>query len=413
VGIGLQGAYAVDAMSQHVRQRIQDQIAEEERQRNAALQARAADRADQSLAQQDELKRLQIDAQRANQAETQKNREEANVIRAVNLRPTGGVVSAAEQARETALGMPSALYESQGIPEPQAPEGIAAPGQVRGALRMMPDTIANSPAPSQRSYTFGETPAAEAKRRQLEIEQQKADADKASGPGMDAAAQDLYAKRASGQPLTPTESATLTGYEQRKRVVSDPAQLAATERQTNSIAAQTAQQSRAQGFTEAQAGRAALTKAEGDRATALASAQTMRDTIAAAQGGNMTAAALQNLETTMAAIRAQGLNRINTAEIGVTANAGSLWDRLQNWAGKATVGQPVDPTIQKDMTEFAGILEKGAHKKYLDAHANITTRYGLKGEKTLPAPGGPVLGEKRTANGETREWTGTEWRLVK
>ena len=99
----------------------------------------------------------------------------------------------------------------------------------------------------------------------------------------------------------------------------------------------------------------------------------------------MSAAALQNLETTMAAIRAQGLNRINTAEIGVTADAGNLWDRIVGYVGKKAEGQPVPANIQKDMTEFADILEKAAYQKYQEGHTSITKRYKLD-EAPLPPP---------------------------
>ncbi len=159
-----------------------------------------------------------------------------------------------------------------------------------------------------------------------------------------------------------------------------------SELQAGIAARQLSAEGRRQDFAEATAGRAVLTKAEQQYQTALASSQTLRDTVAAAKGGNKIAGSLQSLETTMAAIRAQGLNRINTVEIGSTANAGSMWDRVQGWLGKATEGQPIPDDIQKDMTEFAGILEKSAYKKYADAHKSVTTRYGLKNEPVLPAP---------------------------
>ncbi len=220
-----------------------------------------------------------------------------------------------------------------------------------------------------------------------------------TGPELDDAAQKLYAKKRSGQPLTPAESNALAGYEDRKRVVSDPAAMAATERQTTAIAAQTAQQKRAQDFAEAQqtraqkfaeaeVGRGKVTAVEKDYQTAAGSAQTLRDVVASAQAGNKVSASLQSLETAMAGVKAQGFNRINMAEIGIPASAGNSWDRIVGWFGKKAEGQPVPANIQKDMLTFADILDKAAYVKYLGGHTALTKRYGLTDEVPLPAPGG-------------------------
>jgi len=193
-----------------------------------------------------------------------------------------------------------------------------------------------------------------------------------------------YAKQL-GKPtwdaLTPAQQqSAFTAFANAK---ADPAAA----RQAATIGAQVAQQQRQQSFTEAQAGRKELTdKYETPYQTSLASSNTLRDVVAAAQAGNKVAGSLQSLETTMAAIRAQGLNRINTAEIGVTANAGSMWDRIQGWMGKAVSGEPVPASIQKDMLQFADILDKAAYQKYITGHRAITKRYGLTDETPLPAP---------------------------
>lgn len=205
---------------------------------------------------------------------------------------------------------------------------------------------------------------------------------------------EIYAKTAgktSWNQLSPTEQAA--GFKAFVEAKADPA----AERQAKTIAQQTAtqaaiagrqlaQEGRRQDFAEATAGRSVLTKAEQQYQTALASAQTLRDTVAAAKAGNKVAASLQSLETTFSAVRAQGLNRVNTTELNLPAGAGNSWDRLQGWFGKATEGQPVPPDIQKDMLGFADVLEKGAYKKYTDTHKSVTTRYRLKNEPPLPAP---------------------------
>jgi hypothetical protein len=204
---------------------------------------------------------------------------------------------------------------------------------------------------------------------------------------LDAAQQALLAKQALGQPLTAEEAASVKAYQERKRTVSDPAAVAATERQTATIAASTATQKRAQDFAALQAARADLEKnVNTPYLTAQTSANTLRDVVEAAKGGNVTAGALQSLEATMAAIRAQGLNRINTAEIGVTQDAGSLWQRLQGWMGKAAAGQPVAASVQKDMLDFATILEKAAYKKYQKGHKATNTLYGTSIPEMLTGP---------------------------
>ncbi len=187
------------------------------------------------------------------------------------------------------------------------------------------------------------------------------------------------------QPVSPADQAWAAGYEKQKTLGVDRTAAAAGERQASAQTQQNAIQSRGQDFQVAQAARKELTdKVEAPYLTTQASVRTLRDTVDAAKAGNKVAGTLQSLETTMAAIRAQGLNRINAAEIGVTANAGSLYDRVAGWLGKAQEGQPVPPNIQADMQQFADILEKAAYKKYSDSFDSVAKFYGLtEAQKTL------------------------------
>lgn len=210
-----------------------------------------------------------------------------------------------------------------------------------------------------------------------------------TGSQEDARYEDITTRQSLGQSVSPMEKAWKSAYERRKTLGPEATAAAAADRQAATIAQQNQLQQSNQQFQVQQAGRKELSeKVEQPYQTALASAQTLRDTVAAARAGNLTAANLQALETTIAAIRAQGLNRINTTELGVGANAGSLWDRLQGSFGKLTAGQPVDAKIQKDMEDFAGILEKGAYKKYSQGFYSTTKRYGLKDEVKAVEPGG-------------------------
>ena len=223
-----------------------------------------------------------------------------------------------------------------------------------------------------------------------------------TGPELDAAAQTIYAKPEASR--TPAEQASLSAYEQRKRVVSDPAALAATDRQTATIGAQAAQQKRAQDFESLKTARADIQKnADTPFQTAKSSAATLRDVVTAAQAGNKVAGSLQSLEATMAAIRAQGLNRINRTETDMAGNAGSMYDRISGWLGKAAEGQPVPPAVQKDMLAFSDILENAAGKKYLATHNGINKLYGTSIPPTfdMSTPAGAPAAAAPNATGPT------------
>lgn len=205
---------------------------------------------------------------------------------------------------------------------------------------------------------------------------------------------ELTSKQARGIPVSAEDKAWLDAYqkirptpeataerqiaqfgEMEKRQASQFAEM--EKRQQASIGAQVAQQARAQNFQEGQAARREYTdKVATPYQTALASAQTLRDTVAAAKAGNKVAANLQQLETAMSAIRSQGLNRINMTEIGLAGDAGSLWDQIVGKVGKLTAGQAVPADLQKDMLEFAGILEKSATLKYQKGRKSIQQTYG-------------------------------------
>ena len=204
---------------------------------------------------------------------------------------------------------------------------------------------------------------------------------------LDADAQRLLTKQNMGQSLTAEEAASLKAYQERKRTVSDPAAIEAANRQAATQAAQVASQRRQQDFEALKEARSAIQKdVNTPYITAKTSADTMRDVVTAAKGGNRLAGSLQSLETTMAAIRAQGLNRINATEVANAAGAGSMWDRIQGWLGKATEGQPVPEDIQKDMLSFADILERAAYKKYQAGHAATNKLYGTNIPEMLTAP---------------------------
>jgi hypothetical protein len=225
---------------------------------------------------------------------------------------------------------------------------------------------------------------------------------------------DIQSRLSMKQPVTAMESAWASAFEKEKKLTVDASASAAADRQATAIAQQTAQQKRSQDFTQLQAARADIQKnVDTPFLTARTSADTLRDVVSAAKAGNKVAGSLQSLETTMAAIRAQGLNRVNTAEIGATGDAGSLWDRISGYIGKRAEGQPVPADIQKDMIEFADILDKAAVKKYNDAHDAVNSLYGTKIPKTFqqhdPAQGqaannAPKEGTEGVVGGVAAVW---------
>lgn len=180
----------------------------------------------------------------------------------------------------------------------------------------------------------------------------------------------ILAKLEQNQPVTPEDLAWSHAYKTQKTLGVDTSASAASDRQTTAINAQVASQNRTQHFQNVTKAKEEIAKnVDAPYAAAIGSADELRGLVRSAQGGNKIAASLQSLQTAAAAIRANGLSRINMAEIGLPAGAGDVVDRFLNFAGKATSGQPVDTALQKDMLAVADVLEKGADKKYRAGHA--------------------------------------------
>lgn len=166
--------------------------------------------------------------------------------------------------------------------------------------------------------------------------------------------------------------------------LTDPLEVQAT-----ALAAQVAQQARAQAFTEQEAGRKELSeKVEQPYKDAREKADLMRGVIAAAQNGNMSAANVQGLLGVLGLVTTEGVKRINTTELEQVQGAGSLLDRIKGKVGKLVAGQPLDAKVQSDLRELSNLLEQSAYKKYAEGHKTTTKRYGLKDEQPLPAPAG-------------------------
>lgn len=185
----------------------------------------------------------------------------------------------------------------------------------------------------------------------------------------------------------------------------DPAAIAAANRQASTIAAQIAQQGRAQGFTEAQAGRGELTnKVEAPYLDAREKADTLRNVVALAKSGNKEAANVQGLLGVLGLVTSEGVKRINTTELDQVAGAGSLFDKIKGRAGSIASGQPIPEDLQNDLVQLSNMLEQSARKKYENGFKQVKTRYGLKDETALAPTGSPDKGTAGTIGGKPAVW---------
>jgi hypothetical protein len=206
------------------------------------------------------------------------------------------------------------------------------------------------------------------------------------GTFKDASAKKLTANPdATWSDLTPDQQ--LAVIKQFKTLTTDESAAAAADRQTKTIQQQIAQQGRAQDFTESQAGRKELgDKIETPYRDAQEKADILRTVVQAAKNGNLEAAAVQKLLGTLGVVTTEGVKRINGTELEQVGGAGSLWDNIKSRAGKITAGQPLDPKLQDDLVQLAGLLEQSAYKKYSSGFDATTKRYKLTDEQKLPDP---------------------------
>jgi hypothetical protein len=196
-----------------------------------------------------------------------------------------------------------------------------------------------------------------------------------------------------GNPVSKPDAAWARAYEKRKLLGPSATSAAADTRQATT-----------EDFSQKEAGRQHLTKeADGPYSDTVEKADTLRNAIVAAQHGNMEAASLAPLLAVLGVTTMEGIKRINAIELQTVAGAGSLWDQIQGKIGKAKAGQPMDPSLQKNLSDLADMLEKGAYKKYRDKFDTITKRYKLTGDET------PKDGPIKTVNGVPYMYDGKKW----
>jgi len=191
-GMGLGLAFGAQGAADQIRQILIDRALAKQQafQNDLALRQETAREQQLQQAAQDRADRL---------AETAQHNRETAALRGVALRPAGGFVSPAEHDRETALGIPEALYSPQdatlGSTQMSGESTLPGSAPMRGQLRMMA-----SPGKAA-GYTFNQTQseadkAAELKRKQ---DADAATADYRSGL-LDLKGQLQDLKAAQGQP---------------------------------------------------------------------------------------------------------------------------------------------------------------------------------------------------------------------
>ncbi len=91
MGMGLEGAYGADALSNNLRERVLEQLRQRQQEFQNSLALRGADRADRQLSQQDELTRLKLKELEQNQAATQYGKDFTQGEKASEAIPGGTV----------------------------------------------------------------------------------------------------------------------------------------------------------------------------------------------------------------------------------------------------------------------------------------------------------------------------------
>ena len=103
----------------------------------------------------------------------------------------------------------------------------------------------------------------------------------------------------------------------------------------------------------------------------------------AAKKGNVVSYQLLPEEGALQVVTAQGIHRINTAEIA-NYGGGSLWQRMQGHIGKALTGESIPSSVLSDMDEMQGIMARGSQEKYTNTLKTINQSYGSKFEPITP-----------------------------
>lgn len=119
-------------------------------------------------------------------------------------------------------------------------------------------------------------------------------------------------------------------------------------------------------------------KASTDYNTALNAQQEMDEFIKLAKSGNKVAYAYSPTTGVLTINSANGVKRVNMAEIGSYSGAGSAFDRLSGWFGKQVSGQSIPDDILNDMQQVHDHLGETAQQKYSNQVQATNATYGSK-----------------------------------
>ncbi len=134
-----------------------------------------------------------------------------------------------------------------------------------------------------------------------------------------------------------------------------------------------------------EAGKTEYLKSAEDLNNAKAAQDNVSSFINLAKSGNKSAASNLPLLSVEALNAAQNIKRLNRTEIATNKEAGSAYDNIVGWLGKAAVGQPIPKNILDNMQTMHETLLSGAVKKH---NLNVRSINGTRGTQfpEEPAP---------------------------
>ena len=117
-------------------------------------------------------------------------------------------------------------------------------------------------------------------------------------------------------------------------------------------------------------------KASQDFNIATQAADNMDSFIEAAKSGNKVAHGFLPTEGALEASTAQGVKRVNMAEIKSYGGAGSLMDRIEGQLKGLSTGQSIPPQILDDMKKVSDAIRRNATTKHESAVKAVNVSYG-------------------------------------
>jgi hypothetical protein len=122
---------------------------------------------------------------------------------------------------------------------------------------------------------------------------------------------------------------------------------------------------------------AAANKAGEDYAQAQSVSQRIQAMMEAAKKGNVVSYQLIPEEGALQVVTAQGIHRINMAEIQ-NYGGGSVFQRLEGHVGKALTGKSIPDSVLSDMADIQKLMADGSKLKYNNSIKTINQTYGAK-----------------------------------